>query len=66
MNINLKINKMETKMITVGTLLQAYSNVEKTIPQEILDLQCGTKLYDKKYIKIKEFFKHYVANKTCL
>jgi hypothetical protein len=57
---------METKMITVGTLLQAYSNVEKTIPQEILDLQCGTKLYDKKYLKIKEFFKHYVTNKTCL
>ena len=57
---------METKMITVGTLLAAYSNVEKTIPQEILDLQCGTKLYDKKYLKIKEFFKHYVANKTCL
>jgi len=66
MNNNLKINKMETKMITVGTLLQAYSNVEKTIPQEILDLQCGTKPYDEKYLKIKEFFQHYVANKTCL
>jgi len=57
---------METKIITVGTLLAAYSNAKKTIPQEILDLQCGTKLYDKKYLKIKEFFKHYIANKTCL
>jgi hypothetical protein len=35
-------------MITVGTLLQAYSNVEKTIPQEILNLKVGNKLYDKK------------------
>lgn len=52
-------------MITVGTLLQAYSNVKKTIPQEILDLQCGTKLYDMKYIKIKDFFKNHIANKTC-
>ena len=52
-------------MITVGTLLQSYRML-KTIPQEILDLQCGTKLYDKKYLKIKEFFQHYIANKTCL
>lgn len=54
---------MGTKMITVGTLLQAYSNVEKTIPQEILDIQCGTKLYDKKYLKIKEFFKRELQKK---
>jgi hypothetical protein len=50
-------------MITVGTLFQAYSNVEKTIPKEILNLKVGDKLYDKKYLKIKEFFKHYLSDK---
>lgn len=49
-------------MITVGTLLKGYKNVENYLPQEILDLQCGTKLYDKKYLKIKEFFKYYMTN----
>ena len=34
---------METKMITVGTLLQAYSNVEKTIPQEIISVNMVVK-----------------------
>jgi hypothetical protein len=54
---------MESKMITVGTLFLAYRNVENFIPQEILDLQCGTKLYDKKYIKIKEFFKQVIITR---
>lgn len=57
-----KINKMDTKMITVGTLLQMYSKPEEIIPQEILDLSCGRKLYDVKYMKIKEFFKHCCKN----
>lgn len=41
-------------MITVGNLLQIYSNAEKNIPQEILDLKCGTELYDMKYLKIRD------------
>ncbi len=53
---------MMTRIITVRDLLAAYSDVEKFILQEILDLQCRNKLYDKKYVKIKEFFKHYITS----
>jgi len=50
-------------MITVRKILQVYDNIEEHLPQEILNLQCGTELYNKKHLIIKEFFKNYIQNR---
>jgi hypothetical protein len=41
--------------ITVGNLLSCYDIAGK-IPEEILKITCGNKLYDKKYMIIKKWF----------
>jgi hypothetical protein len=50
-------------MITIKDLFIAYKDIDKYLPQEILNLICGNNLYDKKYMKVKEFFKNYIIQK---
>jgi hypothetical protein len=41
-------------VVTIGNLLSAYKH---NLPKEITEIFVGNKLYDKKYIIIKNFFK---------
>jgi hypothetical protein len=54
------------KTIRVRNLFMCYKNIENYLPQEILNLVCGNKFYDKKYLKIKEFFKNYIIQKMII
>ena len=42
--------------MTIRKLLASYKITEQHLPIEILDIQIGEKLYDKKYIVIKNYF----------
>jgi len=54
------------KIITIRNLFVCYKNIDNYLPQEILDLVCGNRFYDKKYMKIKEFFKNYIIQKMII
>jgi hypothetical protein len=42
--------------MTVEQLLARYDISKKNIPQEILNIVVGDKLYDKKYITLRRWF----------
>ena len=41
----------------IKDVLAEYEGIENQIPEEVLNIKVGDKPYDKKYLKIKQFFK---------